>query len=241
MLDAFKRSAPRASPRSSRTTATRRQDRKDKPRVPITAKLVADLLTTAGADRVLTVDLHAAQIQGFFDIPVDHLFAAPVLIDHVAAAGRCRTSRSSRRTPAASSAPARSRSGSTRPWPSSTSGATSRTWPRSCTSSATSRAALRSSSTTSSTPRAPSRRSRRPSRPPARARFSPPARTRSSRATRSSGSRRARSPSSSSPTRCRSARRRRPAARSWCSRSRSCSPARSSNIHEETSVTSLFV
>ena len=59
-----------------------RQDRKHKPRVPISAKLVAGLLETAGADRVLTVDLHAAQIQGFFDIPVDHLFAMPVLIEH---------------------------------------------------------------------------------------------------------------------------------------------------------------
>jgi ribose-phosphate pyrophosphokinase len=59
-----------------------RQDRKDKPRVPISAKLVAGLLETAGADRVLTLDLHAAQIQGFFDIPVDHLYASPVLIDY---------------------------------------------------------------------------------------------------------------------------------------------------------------
>ena len=59
-----------------------RQDRKDKPRVPITAKLVAGLLETAGADRVLALDLHAAQIQGFFDIPVDHLFATPVLIEY---------------------------------------------------------------------------------------------------------------------------------------------------------------
>ena len=59
-----------------------RQDRKDKPRVPISAKLVAGLLETAGADRVLTLDLHAAQIQGFFDIPVDHLYASPVLIEH---------------------------------------------------------------------------------------------------------------------------------------------------------------
>ena len=59
-----------------------RQDRKDQPRVPISAKLIAALLETAGADRVLTVDLHAAQIQGFFDIPVDHLFATPVLIEH---------------------------------------------------------------------------------------------------------------------------------------------------------------
>src|SRR3974390_2967901 len=60
-----------------------RQDRKDKPRVPISARLVAALLETAGADRVLTLDLHAAQIQGFFDIPVDHLFAMPVMIEYV--------------------------------------------------------------------------------------------------------------------------------------------------------------
>jgi ribose-phosphate pyrophosphokinase len=83
MLDAFKRSS------ASRLTAVvpyygyGRQDRKDKPRVPISAKLVADLLSTAGTDRVLTMDLHAAQIQGFFDVPVDHLFAAPVIIEHV--------------------------------------------------------------------------------------------------------------------------------------------------------------
>ena len=83
MLDAFKRSS------AARLTAVMpyygygRQDRKDKPRVPISAKLVADVLQTAGADRVLTMDLHAAQIQGFFDIPVDHLFAAAVIIDHV--------------------------------------------------------------------------------------------------------------------------------------------------------------
>ncbi len=59
-----------------------RQDRKDQPRVPITAKLVANLITAAGANRVITVDLHAGQIQGFFDIPLDHLFAAPVLLDY---------------------------------------------------------------------------------------------------------------------------------------------------------------
>jgi ribose-phosphate pyrophosphokinase len=87
MLDAFKRSS------ASRLTAVLpyygygRQDRKDKPRVPISAKLVADLLSTAGCDRVLTVDLHAAQIQGFFDVPVDHLFAAPVIIEHVSRLG----------------------------------------------------------------------------------------------------------------------------------------------------------
>jgi len=59
-----------------------RQDRKTKPRTPITAKLVANLITVAGADRALTMDLHSAQIQGFFDIPLDHLYAAPVLIEH---------------------------------------------------------------------------------------------------------------------------------------------------------------
>ena len=87
MLDAFKRSS------ASRITAVipyygyARQDRKDKPRVPITAKLVADLLSAAGTDRILTMDLHASAIQGFFDVPVDHLFAAPVIIDHVAQMG----------------------------------------------------------------------------------------------------------------------------------------------------------
>jgi ribose-phosphate pyrophosphokinase len=84
MLDAFKRSS------ASRITAVipyygyARQDRKDKPRVPISAKLVADLLSAAGTSRVLTMDLHASQIQGFFDMPVDHLFAAPVIIEYVA-------------------------------------------------------------------------------------------------------------------------------------------------------------
>lgn len=60
-----------------------RQDRKDQPRVPITAKLVANLLVAAGADRVLAMDMHAQQIQGFFDIPVDHLYAAPVIVRHL--------------------------------------------------------------------------------------------------------------------------------------------------------------
>ena len=81
MLDCFKRSS------ASRVTAVlpyygyARQDKKDRPRVPITAKLVADLISRAGADRVLTMDLHADQIQGFFDVPVDHLFAAPVILE----------------------------------------------------------------------------------------------------------------------------------------------------------------
>ena len=60
-----------------------RQDRKDQPRVPITAKLVANLIVAAGANRMLTMDLHSQQIQGFFDIPVDHLYAAPVLLEHI--------------------------------------------------------------------------------------------------------------------------------------------------------------
>jgi ribose-phosphate pyrophosphokinase len=83
MIDAFRRSS------ASRITAVipyygyARQDRKDKPRVPISAKLMANLITAAGANRVLTMDLHKAQIQGFFDIPVDHLFAAPVIIEHL--------------------------------------------------------------------------------------------------------------------------------------------------------------
>src|ERR1700716_1088596 len=65
-----------------------RQDRKDSGRVPITAKMVANLITTAGADRVLAMDLHAAQIQGFFDVPVDHLFAAPVMVEYFESMGR---------------------------------------------------------------------------------------------------------------------------------------------------------
>ncbi len=83
MLDALKRSSARRITAVIPYYGYARQDRKDKPRVPITAKLVADLISAAGADRVLTLDLHAAQIQGFFNIPVDHLFAAPVIVDHL--------------------------------------------------------------------------------------------------------------------------------------------------------------
>ena len=64
-----------------------RQDRKDQPRVPITAKLVANLLVAAGVNRVLTMDLHAQQLQGFFDIPVDHLHAMPVMVEHIRSMG----------------------------------------------------------------------------------------------------------------------------------------------------------
>jgi ribose-phosphate pyrophosphokinase len=83
MIDAFKRSS------AQRITAVvpyygyARQDKKVAPRVPISAKLVADLITTSGANRVITMDLHAGQIQGFFDIPVDNLFAAPVLLQYM--------------------------------------------------------------------------------------------------------------------------------------------------------------
>ncbi len=83
MIDALKRAS------SERITAVlpyygyARQDRKVSPRAPISAKLIADLITTAGASRILTVDLHAGQIQGFFNIPVDHLYAAPVLLEHL--------------------------------------------------------------------------------------------------------------------------------------------------------------
>ncbi len=83
MVDALKRAS------AGRITAVipyygyARQDRKAQPRVPISARLIADLLTVAGIDRVLTIDLHAGQIQGFFDIPVDHLYASPVLVDYV--------------------------------------------------------------------------------------------------------------------------------------------------------------
>jgi ribose-phosphate pyrophosphokinase len=82
MIDALKRAS------ADRITAVlpyygyARQDRKDKPRVPISAKLIASLLERAGANRILALDLHAAQIQGFFDVPVDHLFATPVMIDY---------------------------------------------------------------------------------------------------------------------------------------------------------------
>jgi len=83
MLDAFKRSSARRVTAVIPYYGYARQDRKNKPRVPITAKLAADLISAAGADRVLTLDLHAAQIQGFFNIPVDHLFAAPVLVGYL--------------------------------------------------------------------------------------------------------------------------------------------------------------
>ena len=82
LLDALKRASAKRITAVLPYFGYARQDRKDQPRVPITAKLVANLLTTAGADRVLTVDLHAGQIQGFFDIPVDHLFAVNTFVSY---------------------------------------------------------------------------------------------------------------------------------------------------------------
>lgn len=82
MMDALKRASARRITAVIPYYGYARQDRKDRPRAPISSKLVADLLTTAGAHRALIVDLHAPQLQGFFNIPVDHLFASPVLVDH---------------------------------------------------------------------------------------------------------------------------------------------------------------
>ena len=83
MIDAFTRSSARKITAVIPYYGYARQDKKVAPRVPISAKLVADMLTVAGADRIITMDLHAGQIQGFFNIPVDNLFAAPVLIDYI--------------------------------------------------------------------------------------------------------------------------------------------------------------
>ncbi|MGH9510598.1 MAG: ribose-phosphate diphosphokinase [Terriglobales bacterium] len=82
MLDALKRASARRITAVIPYYGYARQDRKDKPRVPISSKLVADLLTTAGAHRALVIDPHTPQLQGFFNIPVDHLFASPVLVDY---------------------------------------------------------------------------------------------------------------------------------------------------------------
>ena len=82
MIDALKRASARRITAVMPYFGYARQDRQDKPRSPISSKMVADLLTTAGANRALIVDLHTPQLQGFFNIPVDHLFASPVLVDH---------------------------------------------------------------------------------------------------------------------------------------------------------------
>jgi ribose-phosphate pyrophosphokinase len=83
MIDALRRASAKRITAVMPFYGYARQDRKDQPRVPITAKLIANLLVAAGANRLLTIDLHAQQIQGFFDIPVDHLYAAPVMYDYL--------------------------------------------------------------------------------------------------------------------------------------------------------------
>jgi ribose-phosphate pyrophosphokinase len=83
MIDAFRRASAKRVTAVMPYFGYARQDRKDRPRVPISSKLVANLLEATGADRILTMDLHAPQIQGFFEIPVDHLFAAPVLVKYI--------------------------------------------------------------------------------------------------------------------------------------------------------------
>lgn len=87
LLDALRRASAKRITVVSPYYGYSRQDRKDRPRVPISAKLVATLFETAGADRMLTLDLHAAQIQGFFNVPVDHLFAAPVMVEYCRSSG----------------------------------------------------------------------------------------------------------------------------------------------------------
>ncbi|MCH7760592.1 ribose-phosphate pyrophosphokinase [candidate division TA06 bacterium] len=83
MIDAVRRSSAKRITAVIPYYGYARQDKKDKPRVPISAKVIANLLESSGADRILTIDLHVEQIQGFFDIPVDHLYAAPVFIEHL--------------------------------------------------------------------------------------------------------------------------------------------------------------
>src|ERR1051325_6614166 len=82
MIDAFMRASAKRITAVLPYFGYARQDRKDKPRVPISSKVVSDFLVTSGVDRLLTVDLHAPQIQGFFNVPVDHLFSAPVLVEY---------------------------------------------------------------------------------------------------------------------------------------------------------------
>ena len=123
-LDALKRASVRRATAVMPYYGYARQDRKSGPRTPISAKLVANMITAAGADRVLTLDLHAGQIQGFFDIPLDNLFAAPVFIEDIKAALQRRAIWSScRPMSAAWCARARSRAASTPISPSSTSAA----------------------------------------------------------------------------------------------------------------------
>ena len=154
MIDAFKRASAGRITAVVPYYAYGRSDKKDQPRVPITARLIADMISVAGADRLLTMDLHQGQIQGFFNIPVDELTAVHLLSQLLHPEGARRTWSSSP-TSASPSARARSRSCSTRRWRSSRSGARATTTaPRCSTSSARCAASAPSSSTTRSTPRA---------------------------------------------------------------------------------------
>ena len=125
MIDALKRASAKRITVIVPFYGYARQDKKHRGREPISARLIADLFKTAGADRLMTVDLHTSQIQGFFDGPVDHLFAMPLLAKHVASQRRrARTSPSSRRTPAACASPSAGPTSSVPRWRSSTSAAT---------------------------------------------------------------------------------------------------------------------
>ena len=122
MVDALKRASAKRITVVMPFYGYARQDKKHRGREPISARLMADLFKTAGADRLITVDLHADQIQGFFDGPVDHLMALPILADHVRAKyGDQRARRGLARTPAGSRSPSAGRRGSAaHRWPSST-------------------------------------------------------------------------------------------------------------------------
>ena len=126
MIDALKRASAKRITVIVPFYPYARQDKKHRGREPISARLVADLFKTAGADRIMTVDLHTAQIQGFFDGPVDHLFALPLLVEvrRRARSTTAATSPSSRRTPAACASPRAGPTCSARRWRSSTSAAT---------------------------------------------------------------------------------------------------------------------
>ena len=151
MVDALKRASAKRITVVMPFYGYARQDKKHRGREPISARLMADLFKTAGADRLIAVDLHADQIQGFFDGPVDHLMALPILADYVRRSTATSRSPSSRRTPAGSRSPSAGRPVSAaRRWPSSTRPATStaRTRRSPTGSSARSRAGSASWSTT---------------------------------------------------------------------------------------------
>ena len=150
MVDALKRASAKRITVVVPFYGYSRQDKKHRGREPISARLMADLFKTAGADRMMSVDLHTAQIQGFFDGPVDHLWALPLLADYVRSRSTRASSPSSPRTPAGCAWPTSGRTGSARRSRSSTSAATptSPTRSRCTSSSATCRGGPACSSTT---------------------------------------------------------------------------------------------